>query len=246
MAAYHASIRDLFDSVIFVEKLAETRALTGFSRIEPPLPLDTQQAGADLRLGHQRWLPAFRVHGEGIFLTLNRSRVEAWLSGGQTRLGVLEARFNSMMQELGRDPRVISPAFILAHTLAHLLIRQLSFECGYGTSSIRERVYCQHEGDAWMCGILLYTAAGDVDGTMGGLVSQGRPGRLELIVENALESAAWCSSDPLCSESDGQGTDSLNLAACHACVLLPETSCEEGNRLLDRVGVLEYGRGGSA
>jgi hypothetical protein len=50
----------------------------------------------------------------------------------------------------------------------------------------------------------------------------------------ALRNAAICSSDPLCIESTGQGTNALNLAACHACALLPETSCEEGNLLLDR------------
>jgi hypothetical protein len=180
------------------------------------------------------------VHGEGIFLTLNKERVQQWLSQGHPALELLEARFNKRLEERGVDPRAIPPQFILVHTLAHLLIRQLSFECGYGTSSLRERIYCQQEGDEWMCGILLYTAAGDVDGTMGGLVSQGHPGRLEMIVENALEEARWCSSDPLCRESEGQGTDSLNLAACHACGLLPETSCEEGNRLLDRNAVLTF------
>jgi hypothetical protein len=38
----------------------------------------------------------------------------------------------------------------------------------------------------------------------------------------------------VCIESDAQGADSLNLAACHSCTLLPETSCEEQNTFLDR------------
>ena len=88
-----------------------------------------------------------------------------------------------------------------------------------------------------MSGILLYTAAGDSEGTMGGLVQQGKPGRLESLFLGAIQDARWCSSDPLCIESSGQGIDSLNRAACHACALLPETSCEESNRYLDR-GVL--------
>lgn len=45
---------------------------------------------------------------------------------------------------------------------------------------------------------------------------------------------AGVQSDPLCGESDGQGVDALNLAACHACVLVSETSCEKRNTLLDR------------
>jgi hypothetical protein len=89
-----------------------------------------------------------------------------------------------------------------------------------------------------MAGILLYTAAGDADGTLGGLVGLGKPGNLERILLGALDDARWCASDPICRESDGQGPDGLNLAACHACALLPETSCEFQNRLLDR-GVVE-------
>ena len=85
-----------------------------------------------------------------------------------------------------------------------------------------------------MLGILIYTAAGDSEGTMGGLVRQGEPSNLEPTLKAAIRSAKWCSSDPVCIESEGQGTDSANLAACHGCTLLPETSCEEGNRLLDR------------
>ena len=76
------------------------------------------------------------------------------------------------------------------------------------------------------------------EGTLGGLVRQGEPGRLDRTVTAAVANAAICSSDPLCIESAGQGTNALNLAACHACALLPETSCEEGNLLLDRVVVL--------
>jgi len=89
-----------------------------------------------------------------------------------------------------------------------------------------------------MAGLLIYTASGDSEGTMGGLVRQGEQGRLENSIVRALRTAAWCSSDPVCSESSGQGPDSCNLAACHSCALLPETSCEEGNRLLDRVIVI--------
>ena len=121
------------------------------------------------------------------------------------------------------------------HTFAHVLINQLAFECGYGSASLRERIYCEFtDKENPMSGVLIYTASGDSEGSMGGLVRQGQAGTFENIVLRAIQRAAWCSSDPVCIESSGQGADSSNLAACHGCALLPETSCEEGNRLLDR------------
>ena len=110
----------------------------------------------------------------------------------------------------------------------------MAFECGYDSSSLRERLYVSSGEETEMHGLLIYTASGDSEGTLGGLVRQGEPGRLDNTLKAAIENASICSSDPLCIESQGQGTSSLNLAACHACGLLPETSCEEGNLLLDR------------
>ncbi len=130
----------------------------------------------------------------------------------------------------------LSPHFVLLHTLAHLLIRQLSFESGYTTASLRERIYARPEQDQY--GVLVYTAAGDAEGTLGGLVRQGEPPRLAETLLRMTESAAWCSADPLCAEHTGQGFGNLNRAACHACALLPETSCEAGNSLLDRALVI--------
>ena len=125
--------------------------------------------------------------------------------------------------------------YVLKYTFAHLIINQLSYDCGYGSSSIRERVYCEKaSNELGMYGVLIYTASGDSEGSLGGLVRQGEAGRLEDVIVNAIENAAWCTSDPICIQSAGQGPESLNLAACHNCALLPETCCENGNRLLDR------------
>jgi len=144
-------------------------------------------------------------------------------------------QYNRKRRERGQVVRVLSPKFILLHTFAHILINQFSYECGYGSSALRERIYCDSEfPDNAMNGILIYTASGDSEGSLGGLVRQGQPGNLENIVRNSLVTAQWCSFDPVCIDSPGQGPDSCNLAACHGCSLLPETSCEEGNRLLDR------------
>lgn len=86
-----------------------------------------------------------------------------------------------------------------------------------------------------MAGFLIYTASGDSEGTLGGLVRLGRPDRLEPVFQRALSRALWCSADPICSENlGGQGSYLANLAACHSCVLLPETSCETFNHGLDR------------
>ena len=48
--------------------------------------------------------------------------------------------------------------------------------------------------------LLIYTAAGDAEGTMGGLVRMGKPGYLEPTVLAALREAQWCAADPVCME----------------------------------------------
>jgi hypothetical protein len=151
------------------------------------------------------------------------------------RIDSLNVHYNDRRIKRGQAPRNIHPKFVLMHTFAHVLINQFSFECGYGSASLRERIYCDFSNTSHpMSGVLIYTASGDSEGSMGGLVRQAQSGTFENIVLRAIQRAAWCSSDPVCIESPGQGADNTNLAACHGCCLLPETSCEEGNRLLDR------------
>ena len=229
---YESWVQDMFEHIALVEKLTETRALTGLGRLEPGV--NGERARHHLSLVELDWLPAIRVHGEGIMLVLRKETVEQWEQTYMVRTEILEQRFHEWRVEMGQPVIAVPGKLILLHTFAHLLIRELSQACGYGASALRERIYCQREGNSWMCGILLYTADGDTDGSMGGLVAQGRPKRLETVVRNALLRAGWCSSDPVCIESSGQGSNALNLATCHACGLLPETSCEFGNRLLDR------------
>ena len=238
---YEDWVTGLFDKIVLVEKLAETRVLTGFSRINPPPYREFDQADQlQLSLKRQPWLPGVRVFGEGIFFTLNDLAVQTWMANKKAgqRYDEITANLNRIYTRLGRTLRPLPTRFFLLHSLAHVLIRRLSFECGYGSSSLRERLYCSEDPSCRMSGVLIYTAAGDCEGTMGGLVQQGKPGHFESLLIGALEDSLWCSSDPLCVESHGQGIDSLNRAACHACCLLPETSCEEGNRFLDRVALI--------
>jgi hypothetical protein len=235
LSKYPAWFGNVFEKVVLVKKLRETRVLTGFSRLVPPEALDGPPAALSLR--PKRWLPGFSVRGEGIFLQFNRAALAKWAAQRdvEIRTLVLQDRLNKLRSERNIDPRNISPELLMIHTFSHLVIRQLAFECGYDSSSIRERIYSSNSAEAQMSGLLLYTASGDSEGTLGGLVRQGEPKNLENTVKDALANASICSSDPLCIESQGQGTFSLNLAACHTCGLLPETSCEEGNLLLDRV-----------
>ena len=142
--------------------------------------------------------------------------------------------------------RMITPRFLLTHSLAHALIRQLSLDSGYASASIRERLYIAEpdpaNGIEGVTGLLLYTSTPDSEGSLRGLVRLGKTDRFAETLHGAIQSATWCSSDPLCMESTGQGPDATNMAACHACMLLPETCCEEYNRFLDRamlVGTLQ-------
>jgi len=99
---------------------------------------------------------------------------------------------------------------------------------------LQERIYANPDRVDKTAGVLIYTAAGDAQGTLGGLVRLGEPAMLVPLIAAALEDADLCSNDPVCIESDSQGASQLNLSACHGCSLVSETSCEIANRLLDR------------
>lgn len=235
---YGLIIQKFFKSISLIHKLRETRALIGFARWLPEDGRTLAEKKADLALNQNlNWLPAIIIRGEGVFFEFDTDRIKSWVQQKKIldRAGSLIQRYNLNRSDRGQTERILNPKFILLHTLAHVLINQFSFECGYGSSALRERIYCDSEfPDSTMNGILIYTASGDSEGSLGGLVRQGQPSNLENIVRNALTAAQWCSFDPVCIDSPGQGPDSCNLAACHGCSLLPETSCEEGNRLLDR------------
>jgi hypothetical protein len=97
-----------------------------------------------------------------------------------------------------------------------------------------------------MAGVLIYASAPDSEGTLGGLVSLGVPATLGRHIDQALDSIALCASDPLCAEHDPRaGMATLHWAACHACLFAPETSCERGNRYLDRGLLVETVKSGA-
>lgn len=240
---YDPIISKYFNSISLVHKLQETRAFVGFSRVEPKeMPISDRKKM--LRLGDDNWLPAIQVQGEGIFFEFSKEGIEEWARRPAVADRIKNLHTTYKNSRFGSNSTgKLRPEFVLIHTFAHLLINQLSFECGYGSSSIRERIYCEKtENEYGMYGVLIYTASGDSEGSLGGLVRQGARGHIEDIIRDAVRNAAWCSSDPVCIQSLGQGPESCNLAACHNCALLPETCCEFGNRLLDRgtvVGTLD-------
>lgn len=238
VSKYGTSLSSLISSVSLVRKLRETRALIGFSRI---LPIEDSASPELMPLVEQgsrlNWLPASVVRGEGIFIEFDNESIREWSMNPEvtSRISGLSTSYNEYRRERGMSSIKISSKFVLLHTIAHAIIVQLCYDCGYGSAAIRERIYCNLEDNSRpMQGVLIYTASGDSEGTLGGLVRQGEPDRLKAVFEQAIRRSFWCSSDPICIESTGQGPENTNLAACHGCVLIPETSCEIGNRMLDR------------
>lgn len=237
MEKYGEFVRSSFERISLLHKLRETRAFVGFSRIFPGDELTQEERWGLMALEKKKWLPATIVRGEGIFLKFREDNLRQWIEKSGTvhegRLSAMNKNMSELRERRHQQKKLIAPKHVLIHTFAHLLINELVFECGYGSASLRERIYSS-DGENPMSGVLIYTAAGDSEGSMGGLVQMGQPGHLEVVIAKALEKARWCSSDPVCIESTGQGPDNCNLAACHSCALVPETSCEEQNRLLDR------------
>lgn len=255
MDCYGELINLSFERVSQLHKLRETRAFVGYSRIFPGDDLTQEERWQLMAIERKKWLPAIIVRGEGIFLKFSEDRLDSWLKNNGTlhegRLSFINQNMKRLRERRHQQQESVSPKHVLIHTFAHLLINQLVYECGYGSASLRERIYSaggvSPMSGVLMSGVLIYTAAGDSEGTMGGLVKMGQAGSLEGAVAKAIERARWCSSDPVCIESRGQGPDNCNLGACHSCALLPETSCEEQNRLLDRgvvIGTIEHPNSG--
>ena len=224
--------------VMKVTRLREVRVLQSFTRVEPPSVADAATRHAALTLGDPGWLPAMEVIGEGVFLRIDDQRLREWeqRDAVRRRAGLLAANHAALLQRraqaAGRPapPTRLTARAIVLHSLSHVLINEWSLDSGYSASAMRERLYTDGE----MAGLLIYTATSDSAGSLGGIVRQADSDRLARTLSSALRRAEWCSADPLCMESESGGADSLNLAACHVCSLLPETSCEHNNTLLDR------------
>lgn len=231
------SLFEYFSKIVRVVRLREVQSIRGFTRISPPSDSGDSRI-CRLSASHKTWLPGIEIRGEGIFLAFNRKKLSLWEKKEEIQARAQEIDDVWMKEWRSRNgdkPRSkeITPRFLLLHTFSHSLMRQLTLDCGYSGASLRERLYVSKE-EPEMAGILIYTATSDSDGTLGGLQRQGESNRIQRSIMAAIQAMEWCSSDPLCIQGANSVPERLSKAACHACVLAPETSCEEFNRFLDR------------
>lgn len=245
------------ERVVLVPQLREVRVQVGFTRLEAPTPslegeFDLGVTFSQLGL-HTDWLPATEVRGEGIFLALDGGAVARWEQRDAVKrrqadlLKGFEAWRRRQAESLGLRLDQLPPMgfpgarFYLLHSLAHLLINALSLECGYSASSLAERIYCSapDADGSKMAGILISTGTPGAEGTLGGLVEQGRHLRRHLV--RAIDLGRLCSHDPVCAAHTPAGDIAerhLEGAACHGCLFVAECSCERFNQYLDRALVV--------
>ena len=246
--------KNFFNKVNLVERLRETRVFFGFDRLvrsDDPFAGMPESAMNQLFLRPPdqaaAWLPAVKNYGEGIYIEFSENAISKWLK--LNRDWLIKRYDVNFINRMHSEPLLIPPSnnvdwkwaarYQLIHTFSHILINQLVFESGYSSASLKERLFVSSDSEAPMGGLLIYTASGDSDGSLGGLVRLGRPDLFESLLRRAVSRASWCSADPVCSENlGGAGTRLVNMAACHACTLLPETACETINNGLDRASVV--------
>ena len=218
------AVASLIDKANLVTRLRVVSVLTHFTRLLPPNVRNEDEEDGDSVVKQlafspkSNWLPAYQGYGEGVFISLNPKEVEHWL---KRKSVIREAA------EMGLE----DPAYVLVHTFSHFLMKALSVCCGYSLTALQEKIYSSQENHQY--GLLIYTSAPDVHGTLGGLVRQGQVGELSALIRNAVMDARSCSNDPICSDTavDPQASSK---AACYACAFLPETSCCNFNRYLNR------------
>lgn len=232
----HSALRSRLLGVGQVRRVREVRALRGFRRHDADADFISADLGPDRR--RKPVYPAVETFGEGIFIRFDEEQMSQWevLPEVRARADILTHRRDATPWAQRLD--VPEPRYIALHTISHLLIRRLAFASGYASAALQERIYAHSDRPDRTAGIFIYTASGDAQGTLGGLVRLGAPDKILPLLLAALSDADVCSNDPVCIESDRQGSSQLNLSACHGCALVSETSCETGNRLLDRQLVL--------
>ena len=238
------------ERVVLVHRLREVIASVGFTRFESSSP----DVEGELEIGVTRaplacevsWLPAVENRGEGVFIQFKSEAIDAWMEKPEVkrRGEQLIGGFDCWKKDHDKSKRkFFGLPYILLHSISHQLITAVSLECGYPASSIRERIYSGRYGD----GILLYTGTPDAEGTMGGLVQAGR--QIAKYFKAAIDLGRLCSNDPVCAQHAPENQHEcrfLHGAACHGCLLIAETSCEQHNDFLDRALVISTVDGNGA
>lgn len=249
-------LKRCFERIVAVETLREVVAIKGFTRLTPyegpkddarvqklrmeawdtfltANPVVDEQVEPGLA---KDWLPGVERYGEGIFFQFKRDTMERWLAQKEVKERLKDIRSQRRVPYARPGLNTEDPRMVLVHTFAHHFMREVYMSCGYSTTSLRERIYLDDIGPAAMCGVLIYTASMDSEGTLGGLVQQAEEARMVEHITRMIEGARICSQDPLCSTHDPTRTGNAWGASCHSCSQASETSCESmQNRLLDRL-----------
>lgn len=230
----YSGLDRFFSRMILIHRLREVMVLLGHTRVVSPSPESNDDAHT-CRLSindEDKWLPATEINGEGFFLVLNDDYLKEWLKNKNVlvRSTKFTQTYNEYTQSRGWEnmkPR--NAVYVLLHTLAHILIKEMAMQAGYSSSSMHERIYASED----MYGLLIYTGAADKEGSLGGLVQLGKKDKFFGLLKGALENALTCTTDPECLDKEPD-SETINGAACHACCMISETACENGNRMLDR------------
>lgn len=255
-----------FEKIIKIKRLKMTSVQTGYTRLYPmdrdtfsntgektvrfdnkDIPLKAKFTVA--KPNETEYLMGVENFGEGIFIQWNDDRMKSFidkLMNNERAKKEITSLFDKAKDKTNQmiNTEMFSNTshigkFLMIHSFSHLIIKELEFLCGYPSSSVSERIYCDSDT---MNGLLIYTIAGS-EGSFGGLIKQADSGNFSKILSSALFRARDCSSDPICYESDGQGVGGLNFAACYSCLLISETSCEEFNSFLDRKILIDINYG---
>lgn len=239
----HEDLTGYINTLKQIKRLTEIRVMYAFTREAPVDPYFSDGEGARYcpisNLG-TKWHPAVENRGEGFLFTLDEERLSRWENeqAVRSRCGLVRGVFENLFSKLSDGDTRRPPRYMLLHTLAHVLIRGVAEVSGYSEASIRERIY---SGSNYS-GVLLYTATPSSDGSLGGLARQGGTENFAKLLKTSVQKSTRCSRDPFCAEDDPAEMSRadiplyarINASACYGCVLLPETSCENVNRLLDR------------
>lgn len=242
----HEKMKPYFSAIHKIESLPEIQVLQGFTRIEYQDRFEIKEQKnliPIMKEKNTKWLPGIRNNGEGIFFKFNENTLKDWernTNHNEITSDII-ARYNRQRDQLNYSALSIESRHLLIHTFSHAIIKELAAHSGYSTTSLKERIYCNNA----MQGVLVYTASGDSEGSLGGLIEQAEPDKLYPIFIRALERMMYCSSDPNCSEGEFKYMSTANGAACHSCSFISETSCEWGNQLLDRRLLLNINPGES-
>lgn len=226
-------LKKYFSRIIKIERMREVMVLQGFMRIDPPEPeVDHLSKMVKLSKPKENWLPGVEVNGEGIFIEFNEKSIEEWMkiNGVIKSSEQYKVSFKEYCDKKGwQNIKQRDAKYVLLHTFAHLMIKEMSLQSGYSSTAIKERIY----SSPTMQGILLYTGSSDKDGSLGGLVELGSEENFKKLIKSVLENSLMCTTDPDCTNHDID-VETLNGSACHSCAMVSETACENGNRLLDR------------